>query len=324
MNIFSALLLAFAFLSAAPAPASAQAPARAAAPADNFEADRRAILGMAGTFHVRFDMRETTSWRPDYTPIPAATSGGNEVVRVIADTGRFISLQHLLVVDDDGTPTVVKHWRQDWTYEPRQVLAYAGPNTWRTTPVAAAQRRGAWSQTVWQVDDSPRYGGVGRWATVGGTRRWTSDDTWRPLARRDAIRHPRYDRYLGVNRHGPTPDGGWVHWQDNLKMGNVDGAVAPFVQESVLNTYRPATDFNIAAADRYWAATRDYWAAVRAEWDRVEHAGGGIRVREQAQAGTVISERLMDMASEIVDGRRQTPAAVAEAQRLIREETARR
>ena len=46
--------------------------------------------------------------------------------------------------------------------------------------------------------------------------RWTSDETRRPLARRDAVRHPVYDHYLGVNRHALTPDG-WVHEQDNAK-----------------------------------------------------------------------------------------------------------
>lgn len=317
LTLFLGLLLASL---AASAPAVAQAEATIVQPGD-FEADRRAILAMAGNYRVRFDMRETTSWRPDYTPIDAATSGGFEIVRVIADTGRFISLQHILVMGTAEEPVVIKHWRQDWTYEPASVLAYAGPNEWRAQPVSAADRRGAWSQTVWQVDDSPRYGGVGRWTTTGGVRRWQSDWTWRPLARRDAIRSPRYDRYLAINRHGPTPDGGWIHWQDNEKMGIVDGAVVPFVQESVLNTYRPSTEFQPGPGDRYWAATQAYWAAVRAEWSRVEREQGGIRIQEEAQTGNVISGRLFAMGDEIAAGTRQTPVAIAEAQRLIREAT---
>ncbi|HTU12816.1 MAG TPA: DUF6607 family protein [Allosphingosinicella sp.] len=325
MKPVNLLLLAAAAL--APAPALAQpAPAAPAAsgpidqPAD-FEASRRAILGMAGTFRVRFDMRETTSWRADYTARDATSSGGHEVVRVIGDTGRFISLQHLLVVEHEGQPMVIKHWRQDWTYEPETVLVYAGPNRWRTEAIPAARRRGAWSQTVWQVDDSPRYGGLGRWTNTGGVMRWQSDWTWRPLARRDAVRTPRYDRYLSINRHSPTPDGGWIHWQDNEKMGLVDGRLSPFVQESLLNTYRPFSEFNVAAADTYWAATRDYWAAVRAEWTRVEGVHRGIDIIEEAQAGTVISGRLLEMGGEIQAGRMQTPAAIAEATRLIREAT---
>ena len=304
-------------------PAAAQEPVPPASivrPAD-FEASRRAILAMAGNYRVRFDMRETTSWRSDYTPLAAAASGGHEVVRVIADSGRFISLQHLLVVDADGMPMVIKHWRQDWTYEPETVLAYVGPNQWRVQSVPEAARPGAWSQTVWQVDDSPRYGAVGRWTVTGGVPRWRSDWTWRPLARRDAIRSPRYDRYLAINRHSPTPDGGWIHWQDNLKMGNVEGASVPFVQESVLNTYRPLSDFNVAIADRYWAATDDYWEAVRGEWSRVERDQSGIHIQEEAQTGNVIASRLLEMGTEIFEGRMETSAAIAEARRLIAEAT---
>lgn len=317
MKPIKLLVLLAASLAPAPAAQAQDAPAAIVQPS-SFEADRRAILGMAGTFRVRFDMRETTSWRPDYAPINPATSGGHEVVRVIADSGRFISLQHMLVVDNDGAPMVIKHWRQDWTYEPETVLAYAGPNRWRTETIPAERRRGAWSQTVWQVDDSPRYGAVGRWTNTGGLMRWRSDWTWRPLARRDAIRSPRYDRYLAINRHQPTPDGGWIHWQDNEKMGLVDGTLSPFVQESVLNTYRPFSDFDVASADRYWAATRDYWAAVRTEWARVEREHHGIHITEEPQAGNVISARLLELGDEIQAGRMQTPAAIAEAQRLIR------
>jgi hypothetical protein len=316
------MILLLAGLAPAPAVLAQSAPA-AAAPyvverAATFEEGRRGILAMAGHFRVRFDMRETTAWRSDYTPIPAATSGGHEVVSVIADTGRFISLQHMLVVDNEGTPMVIKHWRQDWTYEPESVLVYAGPSQWRTEAVPAARRRGAWSQTVWQVDDSPRYGGLGHWTSTGGLVRWQSDLSWRPLARRDATRHPRYDRYLSINRHQPAPDGSWVHWQDNEKMGMVDGRLVPFVQESVLNTYRPDADFDYTPATRYWTATRDYWAAVRAEWTRVERTHHGIHVTEEAQAGTVISGRLLEIADEILAGTKQTDAAVTEALGLIR------
>jgi len=302
---------------AAPAPAARYVIDRAA----TFAESRRAILAMTGTFRVRFDMRETTAWRSDYTPIPAGTLGGHEVVRVIADSGRFISLQHLLVVDNEGTPMVIKHWRQDWTYEPATLLAYAGPNQWRTEAIPPASRRGAWSQTVWQVDDSPRYGGIGRWTIAGGVPRWQSEWTWRPLSRRDAIRHPRYDRYLAINRHSPTPGGGWIHLQDNEKMGLEGGQLVPFVQETVLNTYRPDPAYDYSAAERYWTTTRDYWTAVRAEWTAVERSHRGIHITEEAQVGTVISGRVLEIADEILAGRMQMSVAIAEAQRLIRQAT---
>ncbi|MET0268790.1 MAG: DUF6607 family protein, partial [Sphingomonas sp.] len=282
-----AALLLSPLLPAAPAQAAPQAVA-APAPAP----DRAAILGMAGDYRVTFDMRETTPWRADYAPIPAKISGGHEMVRVIEDSGRRIVLQHLLVVGHGGQTHVVKHWRQDWTYEPTRLLAYAGPGRWTLTPVPAADRAGRWSQTVWQTDDSPRYGGLGRWRETGGVRQWTSDETWRPLARRDAVRKPPYDRYLGVNRHGLSSSG-WIHWQDNLKMGSAaGGAVVPYVQESVLNTYARDADFDVKAGEAYWTATRDYWAAIRAAWDAAIAAGGGVTVAEVADTGSASGERL--------------------------------
>jgi hypothetical protein len=129
----------------APLPAIAQ-PAPAAAAASAYDADRADILGMAGNYKVKFDMQEATSWRADYTPIPVKVSGGFEAVRVIEDTGRVIRLQHLLVVDAGGKPMVIKHWRQDWEYEPARVLTYAGPDAWTWTALSPEQRKGVWSQ----------------------------------------------------------------------------------------------------------------------------------------------------------------------------------
>ncbi|MFN2259590.1 MAG: DUF6607 family protein, partial [Parasphingopyxis sp.] len=157
-------LLACALVAATPAIAT-QAPTERTETEQRaaFEADRQAILDMAGDYRVRFDMRETTSWREDYTPLEPAMSGGFESVRVIEDSGERIVLQHLLVVGTAEDPHVVKHWRQDWIYEPESYLAYAGNGRWNLEPVPEDRRAGAWSQTVWQVDDSPRYGGYGRW-----------------------------------------------------------------------------------------------------------------------------------------------------------------
>ena len=120
-----------------------------------FERDRQSILAQAGQYRVRFDMRETVPFVDGYEPLDEKLSGGNEIVRVVYDDGTRISLQHILVMEHNDQVTVIKHWRQDWVYEPETVLTYVGPNEWRLTPVPADQRKGAWSQTVWQTDDSP-------------------------------------------------------------------------------------------------------------------------------------------------------------------------
>ncbi len=281
-----------------------------------FDADRASILAMAGTFKVKFDFQEQTAWQPDYTPIAPKVSGGHEVVRVIEDSGKRIVLQHILVGEHEGKIFPIKHWRQDWVYAPETYLAYAGPNQWKTQAVPEKMRHGRWSQTVWQTDDSPRYGGLGEWEVQGGIPRWRSGWTWRPLARRDAVRKPVYDRYHAINRHQPTPSG-WVHWQDNMKMGMKDGKLIPYVQEMTLNTYTKFDGFNAKRADDYWAATKDYWAAVRAEWDAVIAKNGGIMVGEEAQNGSVTGPKLMGLADDIEAGKIKTPDAIAKAKEAI-------
>lgn len=319
-TILSAAAIAVA-LAASPAPAHPPIAERAAAEEQAaFNADRADILAMAGNYKVRFDMQESTPWLAGYTPLDRKISGGHESVRVIEDTGRRIVLQHLLVVEHEGKTFVIKHWRQDWEYEPARVLVYSGPGTWTWEDVPERMRTGRWSQTVWQVDDSPRYGGWGQFETQGGVRRWRSNWTWRPLARRDAVRKPVYDRYYAINRHQNGPEG-WIHWQDNTKMGMKDGKLIPIVQEYVLNTYSRSDDFKVQAADNYWAATSDYWKGVRAEWDRVANDNGGISIAEEAETGTVISARLLQIADQILEGETNSAKGLGEARKLIADNT---
>lgn len=321
-SLAGASLAALAML-ATPAPAIADDPVgqrSQAAEAASFEADRADILAMAGDFRVTFDMQETTPWHPDYEPIDPKVSGGFESVRVVEDTGRKIVLQHLLVVGPQDDPFIVKHWRQDWEYEPEQILVYAAPGKWVLEDVPEAMRKGRWSQTVYQVDDSPRYAGWGQWEVTNGIRRWRSNWTVRPLARRDATRDPVYDHYVAINRHQPFP-GGWIHWQDNTKSKWIDGEAVPYVQETVLNTYKRFDGYPVEAADAYWAATETYWAAVRDAWNAALKTNGGIAIEEEANTGTVISGELLQMGTDLAKGEISESDAIAKAQSLIAEGT---
>jgi hypothetical protein len=317
-SLLAAVALPAAALAQASAPATASTGGSASTPVSTFERDRQAILAQAGQMRVRFDMRENVSFRAGYDPMEDHQSAGNEIIRVVHDDGDRISLQHILVMGDDAGHTfVIKHWRQDWVYQPETVLTYAGPNHWTVTPVSAEDRRGAWSQTVWQTDDSPRYGGVGRWTYDHGMPVWTSGPTWRPLARRDAVRHPIYDRYLGTNRHALTPQG-WVHLQDNVKMAaSADGEPQAVVQEDVINTYRRVETYDPAPGDAYWTATKAYWAGVRAAWNERVQAAGGLYLEEEANRGAVTGEPLMDWAEDIQAGTLTTEAGIERAHALI-------
>ncbi|HVT33845.1 MAG TPA: DUF6607 family protein [Rhodanobacteraceae bacterium] len=257
---------------AEPAPSAYMRPC-AAPPAtaeQTFECDRRSILAMAGEFRVHFAFDETAALAPGYVPHERQRSGGTELVEVIADEGRHISLQHILVLGKDHA--VVKHWRQDWQYEPQHVLRFRGNGTFKTEGVAADVAKGAWSQTVYEVDDAPRYGGIGRWTHEEGVDAWTSDRTWRPLPRREYTKRNDYQALEVVNRHTLTP-GGWVHEQDNTKLAIApDGTATALAREVGVNSYTRIADYDFGAGRAYWEKTRAFWADVRARWQRIADA----------------------------------------------------
>jgi hypothetical protein len=191
----------------------------------------------------------------------------------------------MLVVDEQGRtqgPFVQKHWRQDWRYEPHDVLAYAGNDRFETRSVAREQRRGAWSQTVYQVDDAPRYGSVGRWVHTPEASIWEGGDAWRPLPRREHSVRSDYQVLAGRNRHTILPTG-WVHEQDNLKLVLADGGTRKLAREIGVDRYDRIRDFDFSAADAYWTATGGFWALVREGW--AKRAARSARMRVGTQCG---------------------------------------
>ncbi len=293
-------------------------PASQRAEAAKFEADRQAILAMAGDYAVTFDFRETVPFADGYEMKEPKVSAAHEIVRVIEDSGDFISIQHILVVGG-AQKAPVKHWRQDWRYEPAQVLKFVGGNAWRMEAVSADERAGAWSQVVYQVDDAPRYGAVGKWTHEAGVSEWTPPAEWRPLPRRDATTRDDYDAVDAVNRHAITPFG-WVHEQDNSKLVLRDGAPHVIVREVGVNTYRKIESSDAHIADDYWAATKDYWAGVRAEWARLENESGEFALTVQGEPEPVYNP-LLALAKGVQDGEMAGDAAVADAVSVIAEFT---
>jgi len=282
--------------------------------AANFEQDRESILAMTGDYKVTFDFTETVSFVNGYELKDPKLSGGHESVRVVEDRGDYISLQHTLVVGPDEAPIVVKHWRQDWQYQPARVLVFVGGNAWEWRDVPEAERSGAWSQTVYQVDDAPRYGAVAVWTYEDGIAEWTPPHEWRPLPRRDMTTRDDYHAVDAVNRHVITP-WGWVHEQDNSKLVLSDNPVA-LVREVGVNTYRKFDGYPISVAEDYWAATGDFWAGVRAEWTRIETANERFAITLQGETEDLYMP-LLALADEVKDGEKALEPALIEARAVI-------
>ncbi len=275
----------------------------------DFERDRRAILAMAGDYRTSFDFIETVGFDAQFEPARPYQSWGTERIYVVEDTGERIVLQHIMAMfirgDDDEIigPFVQKHWRQDWQYEPAQIHVYAGDDHWRRIP--AERSNGHWSQTVYQVDDSPRYAALGQWEHNASYSAWQSDDTWRPLPRRETSVRDDYSVLIGTNRHTILP-GGWVQEEENLKAvfdesGNV-AAEMPFVaRELGVNRYELITDFDFSSADEYWDATAAFWADVRAAWSDVFAARSEFQLREVID-GVALWHVMFEYAAELEDG----------------------
>lgn len=262
-----------------------------------FEKDRAAILAMAGEFKVSFRFDETLTLAADAMPSKRHVSRGHETVHILHDTGESIQLQHLLVVDDgQGNQHVVKHWRQDWQYQPKQILTYRGHQTWDHEKVPRGERSGKWSQTVYQVDDSPRYAGYGAWVHVDDHSFWESNETWRPLPRREESKRDDYDVLVGVNRHSLTPEG-WAHEQDNYKLALREDGDQIVAREIGLNVYTNVTDYDFTVADEYWKKTAAYWNAVRDEWASIIDSGKTIHIADEID-GEKLYARVMPLAND--------------------------
>ena len=286
-----------------------------------FEQDRKAILAQQGDYRVRFDFFETVGFVPDYKVREPNRSGGYEVVRVIEDRGDFISLQHILVVEASDEKFPIKHWRQDWRYEPESVLVFIGGNAWENRVVDPAEREGKWSQTVYQVEDSPRYGALGTWTHEYGVSAWTPPAELRPLPRRESTSRKDYYGVLAVNRHALTSDG-WVHEQDNSKVAMINGKPQIIAREVGVNTYRPNSQFDASVATAYWDVTKDFWAEVRKEWNRLETPGTRFGLIVQGEPEPLY-EPLLELADAIQAGKTTTREAVLKARALIAQFTTR-
>lgn len=238
-----------------------------------FDCDRRAILAMQGGYEVQFKFDETVVLQPGYKRREPKRSMGFEFVLVAEDTGRKISLQHILVM---GGGAITKHWRQDWVYESPARWVYTGNRRFEQRKRDPAEVPGTWTQLVYEVNDAPRYSGNGKWNHRYGVSTWTSERNWRPLPRREYTKRSDYQIINTENRHTIAPQG-WTHEQDNTKVIRTkDDKDVVLVREFGFNEYRRIKGYDFQPAVNYWNDTSAFWADVRKRWENEFTTYGSI------------------------------------------------
>lgn len=280
---------------------------------EKFEQDRRAILAMTGSYRVSFDFIETVGLAEDFKPTRPYFSWGTEHVSLVEDKGEFISLQHSLVMyfkDEKGEtqgPHVMKHWRQDWTWQDPEMQVYQGDLTWKKTPTP--QPEGKWTQAVFQVDDSPRYEVAGAWSHEGGLSIWRSGNCPRPLPRREFTIRKDYNVLEGIHEISITPNG-WVHIQNNRKLQtNKDGSKKYLGQELGVDRYEEITAPDLAIGfNAYWAKTNGYWKDVRDTWASILKERDSFSMKDTYD-GKQLYEAHFDYAAKLEEAEKPDPEA---------------
>lgn len=234
------------------------------------EKDKEAIKNICGCFEVSFNFAETFEYSKDtaYTSSSIKHDKGLEWVELVEDSDNKIVMQHLLIVGSPENQYVIKHWRQDWLYENRDLYMYNMNNSWSYNKFKKKHVKGQWTQKVFQVDDSPRYEGSASWVHVDGKSFW-ENTTDAPLPRREYTKRNDYNVLVRTNKHEITKSG-WIHDQDNNKiireMYKKDVLLA---QEKGFNNYIRVDNKRCIAAQDYWLKNKVNWKIVRSQWDDI-------------------------------------------------------
>lgn len=262
--------------------------AGAQAPKDKPNVDK-----LCGCFEVEFKYAETFSPDKSYKYHDREEiSGGTELTFPIEVSDKKIVMQHLLVITDS---MIIKHWREEWTYENPVIWRYKGDKVWEKETLKPEQVKGKWTQTVWEVSDEPRYQGISEWVTTNGKTFW-ENTTDAPLPRREYSVRNDYNVLRRTNRLVLTKDG-YVHEQDNQKIVRANGADKLLAEEKGINSYKRLEDSECAAARAYWDKTKTYWNKVRATWDAHVASSSKIVLKTEVD-GKVLHEHLFALAKE--------------------------
>jgi hypothetical protein len=230
-----------------------------------FDQDREAIKALAGFYKVTFNYAETFSPDNDYKFHERYRSSAREMAIIVGDSPKKIVIQHILVINDDST--MLKHWREDWTYEDPQMLTYDKDNAWKNITLPTTEVKGKWTQKVYQVDDSPRYQATGTWVHVDGRHQWQSNAD-SPLPRRESTTRNDYNVLNRGNNIYLTANG-WMFEQDNKKIVRSTDGDKLLAMEKGLEQFVKVDQKSFAYAQQWWKTQETFWKDARETWDVV-------------------------------------------------------
>ena len=187
---------------------------------------------------------------------------------------------------------VTKHWRQDWTYEPAEIVEYQGLDRWQRRKLTTAEIRGRLVA-----------GGLpgGRVAALREHRALAAQRELLYLAQRRHLasaaaprmecpqRLPAADRYESPHRHPDRLVPGREQPQDSAHRQRTLSATSLTSPASMaFARYERIRDADFAGADRYYERTKEFWDRVRDRWnERLRQAGCGHAERAGRQARAV-------------------------------------
>jgi hypothetical protein len=264
----------------------------------NLPVNKQDVEKLCGCFEVEFKYAETFSPDPEYKFHDREDiSGILELILPVESNDKKIIMQHLLVITDS---MIVKHWRENWTYQDPVIWKYRGDKVWVKELLKPEQVKGKWTQSVWEVSDAPRYQGASEWIDTDGKTFWqnTADA---PLPRREYSVRNDYNILKRTNRLLLTNEG-WLHEQDNQKIIRTKDGDKLLVEEKGINSYKRVEDSKCAAAKAYWEKNKFYWTKVRTAWEEYLASHSTVELKTKVD-GKVLHEDLNALAKEFAAGK---------------------
>lgn len=255
--------------------------------------DRKAIKSLAGFYKVTFNYAETFSPNDDYKFHDRHRSSAKEWALILEDSPKKIVIQHLLVMRGDSM--IIKHWREDWTYEDPEILVYDKNDTWKKVNLPANETKGKWTQKVYQVDDSPRYQAIGTWVHVDGRHQWQSKAD-SPLPRREYSERNDYNVLNRGNNLYLTADG-WMFEQDNKKIIRNENGDEMIAMEKGLEQFIKVDPQSFGYAKTWWKEQEGFWKDAREVWAATFSANNIIKLAPKVN-DKLLYERFFELANQ--------------------------